>query len=134
MAVEKWEPSSLNHGKFVICRWAVESSDGRIAPITRSHDGRGELLDLAGAQSESASFRGGDALTKPGHTLRRATWNRLPAAAQSRVRMVELAQEGVSRLLGTGGRATLVFEQLPGHQGFARSGVRFHRSRGTGQD
>jgi hypothetical protein len=37
--------------------------------------------------------------------------------------------QGVSRLLGIGGGAALVFEQLPGHQEFARSGVRFHRAR-----
>ena len=68
------------------------------------------------------------------HTLRGAAWNRLPATAESRVRMVELAPEGVSRQLGTGGRAALVLEQLPRNQGFTRSGVRVHRARDAEQD
>ena len=51
----------------------------------------------------------GDALTEPGHTLRGAAWNRLPA--ESQVKIVELAPARISCLLGTGSRAALVFEQ-----------------------
>jgi hypothetical protein len=76
----------------------------------------------------AASFRGGNALTEPGHTLRGEAWNRLSAAAESRVRMVALDPQGVSRLFGIGGGAALVLEQLPGNQGFARRGVRVHRT------
>jgi DNA invertase Pin-like site-specific DNA recombinase len=45
--LKKWEPSSLNHGKFVTCRWARSNHvrTGGVASIRRSHDGGGELPD-----------------------------------------------------------------------------------------